>query len=282
MQKDVNFITSLKKKAYELRKNVFNTCVKAGTGHVTSSMSCIDILTVLFYGNILKYDPKNPNWGKRDRFILSKGQASPALYNVLGDLGYFPIKELDRFAQKDGKFGVHLQKDVPGAEITSGSLGHGFGIAAGLALGAIMNRELHMVFSLLGDGECYEGSIWETAMFASHNRLNNLVAIVDRNSLCVTDFTENIVSFEPLDDKWKSFGWNVTRINGHSFEELLEALSDVRSRRSVKPSVIIADTVKGNGIENMCYQPLWHALVPKGDDEKAARICLKMEEKKYE
>ena len=282
MQKDENFITSLKKKAYELRKNVFNTCVKAGTGHVTSSMSCMDILTVLFYGNILKYDPKNPNWGKRDRFILSKGQASPALYNVLGDLGYFPIKELDRFAQKDGKFGVHLQKDVPGAEITSGSLGHGFGIAAGLALGAIMNRELHMVFSLLGDGECYEGSIWETAMFASHNRLNNLVAIVDRNSLCVTDFTENIVSFEPLDDKWKSFGWNVTRINGHSFEELLEALSDVRSRRSVKPSVIIADTVKGNGIENMCYQPLWHALVPKGDDEKAARICLKMEEKKYE
>lgn len=277
---DQQIIARLGKKAFELRKMVFETCVKAGTGHVTSSMSCIDILTVLFHGGFVKYDPKNPSWEERDRFILSKGQASPALYTLLADLGYYDKKELTNFAQKDGKFGVHLQKDVAGAEITSGSLGHGFGIAAGLALGAKMNRELHMVYTLLGDGECYEGSIWETAMFASHNRLNNLVAIIDRNFLCVTDFTENIVSHEPMHERWKSFGWDALRVDGHNFSELIYALKDVKSRKSTRPRIIIADTVKGKGIEMMCYKPLWHALVPKGREEKAARICLMAKEGK--
>lgn len=267
-------VCKLKKKSYQIRKTMLEMCVKAGTGHVTSSLSSIDIMVALYYGNVMRFDPKNPSWGERDRFILSKGQASPALYTILADLGYFNPKELDKFAQKDGKFGVHLQRDVPGVEITSGSLGQGFGIAAGIALGSTMNRELHLVFTLLGDGECYEGSVWETAMFASHNKLNNLVAIIDRNYLCVTDFTENLVELEPMEDKWLSFGWEVQRIDGHSFESMLSILSRVRSRRSSRPLILIADTVKGEGIEYISNIPLWHGAAPKGKEAEMCRTDL--------
>jgi transketolase len=268
----------LKKKSYEIRKTMLEMCIKAGTGHVTSSLSCIDILVSLYHGGIMKFDPQNPDWEGRDRFILSKGQASPALYVVLADIGFFDKNELNRFAQKDGKFGVHLQHDVPGVEITSGALGHGFGIAAGMALGAKMNQELYLVYALLGDGECYEGSIWETAMFASHNKLNNLVGIIDRNYLCVTDFTENLIELEPMEDKWLSFGWDVVRVDGHSFESIIDVLNKVRSRRSSKPLVIIADTVKGEGIECISNIPLWHGAAPKG---KEIENCMLDLERRY-
>lgn len=264
----------LKKKSYEIRKSVLQMCIKAGTGHVTSSLSSIDIMVALYYGNIMRFDPKNPKWEERDRFILSKGQASPALYAILADLGYFDKKELDKFAQKGGKFGVHLQCDVPGVEITSGSLGHGFGVAAGMALATKMNRQLHLVFALLGDGECYEGSIWETAMFAAHNKLNNLIAIIDRNYLCVTDFTENLIELEPMEDKWSAFGWNVERLDGHSFEDMLRVLRKVRSRRASRPLLIIADTVKGEGIECISNVPLWHGLAPQGRDAEICKVEL--------
>lgn len=267
-------ISQLEAKSKELRKEILEMCIKAGTGHVTSSVSCIDVLVALYYGGVLRYNAKDPQWKERDRFILSKGQASPALYNVLADVGFFSKRKLDRFAQEDGIFGVHLQNDVPGVEITSGSLGQGFGIAAGLALGARLNRELYMTIALLGDGECYEGSIWETAMFASHHRLNNLVAIVDRNYLCATDFTENLISLEPLDARWASFGWEVKRIDGHCMADILRVLAGVKSRTSTSPLVVIADTVKGMGIESMCYDPLWHAVAPQGAAAGTARECL--------
>lgn len=259
-------IEKLKKKANYIRNQVLDMCVKAGTGHVNSSFSSVEILLALYYGDILRFDPRNPKWKERDRFFLSKGQASPLMYTILADLGFFPEDELTRFNQADGIFGVHLQDDVPGVEITSGSLGLGLGIAAGTALAAKMSRELYMTFALLGDGECYEGSIWESAMFASHNRLNNLVAIVDRNHLCATDFTENILALEPLDKKWEACGWRVININGHSFKEILEALEGFRSRKSTQPLVIIADTRKGQGVEFMSDVPLWHSLAPKGQD----------------
>lgn len=258
-------IEDLKKKAHKIRKTLLKMCINAGTGHVTSSFSCIEILVTLYYGKVMRFDPLHPQWRERDRFILSKGQASPALYTILADLGFFEKTELNKFAQKNGRFGVHLQNDVPGVEITSGSLGQGFGVAAGMAYGAKMNRDLHLVFTLIGDGECYEGSIWETAMFAGHNRLNNLVAIMDRNYLCVTDFTEDLLSIEPLEDKWQSFGWEVKRVDGHSFAELLEALRYIRSRRRNKPYIIIADTVKGKGIDSMADIPLWHGISPSKD-----------------
>lgn len=272
-------IIELEKKAKYIRNQVLDMCVKAETGHVNSAFSCVEILVALYYGGILRFDPKNQNWEGRDRFILSKGQASVLLYPILANLGFFPEEELNRFNQADGIFGVHLQHDVPGAEITSGSLGHGFGVAAGLALAAKMNRELYTTFTLLGDGECYEGSIWETAMFASHNRLNNLVAIVDRNHLCVTDFTENIVALEPMDEKWKAFGWRTINVNGHSFEEILEALRGFRSRKYTKPLVIIADTTKGEGVSFLSDVPLWHSLAPKGQEAIDAKNELNKEEK---
>jgi len=268
-------ITKLRKKSYDVRHAMLEMCIKAETGHVTSSLSCIDILVTLYYGNILNHIPKKPSYDERDRFILSKGQASPALYAILADSGYYKKSELDKFAQKGGMFGVHLQDDVPGVEITSGSLGLGLGVAAGIALGAKMDRELYLVFTLLGDGECYEGSIWETAMFASHNRLNNLIAIVDRNYLCVTDFTENLIALEPMEDKWKAFGWDTLRVDGHSFESLLPAFSNLRSRRSSRPLVIIADTTKGEGVESVTNNPLWHGLAPKGKDAETAKQSLK-------
>ena len=274
-----DMVALLKKKSYEIRETVLEMCIAAKTGHVTSSMSCIDILVTLYYGDILCVDPKKPKWEGRDRFILSKGQASPALYAVLADLGFYGKKEVEKFAQKDGIFGVHLQNDVPGVEITSGSLGQGFGYAAGIALGAKMNKEIYLTYCLLGDGECYEGSVWETAMFAAHQKLNNLVAIVDRNYMCATDFTEDLIALEPMADKWKSFGWEVTRIDGHDFTQLIEALRHKRSRRSSCPTVVIADTVKGEGIDCICNHPLWHGIAP---DEQQAKLCKSDLKRRYE
>lgn len=264
-------VADLQSKAKEIRNLILDMCVRAGTGHVTSAFSCTEIMVSLFYSGLLRFDPSNPSWRGRDRFILSKGQASVILYPILADLGFFPKSDLDTFCQADGKFGVHLQHDVPGAEITSGSLGQGFGLATGLALAAKMNRELHLVFCLLGDGECYEGAIWEAAMFAGHNRLNNLVAIVDRNYLCVTNFTESSLALEPMEDKWRSFGWRVARIDGHDINQILKSLEGARSRRSSQPLVVIADTVKGEGVSFICNEPIWHGLSPKGDEAVRAK-----------
>lgn len=265
----------LEEKAKDIRISVLDACVSAKTGHVTSSFSCVEILTALYQGGIMRFDPKDPKFAGRDRFILSKGQASPVLYAVLADAGFFPKRELDKFCASDGIFGVHLQHDVPGVEITSGSLGHGLGIAAGMAIAARADNQKHLIFTLIGDGECYEGSIWESAMFASHHKLSNIVAIVDRNKLCVTDFTEKIVCLEPMEEKWRSFGWETKRINGHSFEELFAALDGIRQRKSGKPLVIIADTVKGKGISFMENQILWHGMAPAGEEAEKAKAELR-------
>ena len=266
-------IENLKQKAQQLRSDMFEMCVNAGHGHISSGLSCTDVLTSLYYGGHLRHDPSNPEWQDRDRFLLSKGHCAIILYTVLADRGYFSKEDLKNFSQRDGKFSIHLQKDVPGAEISAGSLGHGFGIAVGSALASKLNRKLHLTYTLLGDGELYEGSVWEGAMFASQQKLNNLVAIVDRNYQCTLDFTENFLKLEPLDDKWRSFGWRVKRIDGHNFEEIEEAYADIRRRPSDKPTVIIADTVKGNGVQHLSYKPLSHGKTPKSEDEIS--LCRK-------
>jgi transketolase len=264
-------LKQLEEKCVFHRKKVLETCLKAETGHVTSSLSCIEILVTLYYKNYIRQNPNDPNDDDRDRFILSKAQASPLLYAILADLGYYDLKELDKFAQKDGIFGVHLQHTVPGVESTAGALGHGLGLAAGIALRAKMDRKLYLTYTLLGDGELYEGSIWESMKFASHNNLNNLVGIIDRNYLCTTDFTENIVELEPLEEKITSFGWNCIRIDGHNLEELDKALSNLRARPSRKPTMIICDTVKGKGLDVMSFKPLCHGVPPKGEDAEIAK-----------
>ncbi len=194
------------------------------------------------------------------------------LYNVLADFGFFDTAWLDTFNKEGGRFAVHLQKSVPGVEITAGSLGQGFGTAVGMALAARQNMKTHMVYAVLGDGELYEGSIWETAMFASHQRLNNLVTIIDRNNQCTTDFTENLIELEPLADRWKAFGYEVVEVDGHSVKDLLGTLTPLKSRRSHRPTVVIAHTEKAHGIPSMSYDPMWHGRTPLGND---ARIATK-------
>ena len=245
----------LVEKAHYLRNQVLEMCIKAGTGHVTSCFSCVEILVALFYGGIMK---------EGDRFLLSKGHASPLLYAILADKGFFPEEELWKFNQADGIFGVHLQHDVPGALITAGSLGYGLGIGVGMALA----DRGHDVFVLLGDGECYEGSIWEAAMFASHYKLTNLIAIVDRNHLCATGFTSEVVNLDDLVHKWDAFGWEASGVDGHSFDLLLWLL-----RQPGGPFAIVANTVKGKGILFLENKPLWHGIAPtrKQDIERARR-----------
>lgn len=261
----------LGEKAKWLRREILEMCAKAKTGHVSSAFSCIEIVIALYYGGILHFNPVNPKWDERDRFIISKGHSGIAIYPILADLGFFPTSELQKFNQADGILGVHASNNIPGIEATTGSLGHGLGIATGLALAAKMDKKLFMITVLLGDGECYEGSIWEAAMFAGHHQLNNLVAVVDRNMLCVTDFTENFLHLTPLNEKWKAFDWDTICIDGHSFDEILIAFKDFRLRRSSKPLVVIANTVKGKGISFMENNPIWHSVSPSGEQLEIAR-----------
>lgn len=255
----------LEKIAHHHRQMILKMCLAAKTGHVTSSLSCVEILVALYYSGVLRVRAHQPEWEDRDRFILSKAQASPLLYSVLADCGFFSQDELMHFAQQDGIFGVHLQHQVPGVETTAGALGHGLGLACGIALAAKMNRQLHLTYVLMGDGELYEGSIWESMKFASHNQLNNLVGIIDRNFLCTTDFTENLVALEPLDEKLRSFGWEVIKLDGHNIDLLVEHLSKLRNRPSRKPTMIIAETIKGKGVPSMCFDPLFHGIAPSGE-----------------
>ena len=265
--------TELIKKAKYVRKQTLEMCVQGG-GHLASSLSCADILVALYYGRILRFNPANPNWEDRDRFIISKGHGAIALYPILANLGFFPDDELSRFCQGIGMLGAHPDTNIPGIEVITGSLGHGLGIATGLALAAKIDGKKYRMVALLGDGECYEGSIWEAAMFAGHHELNNLIGIIDRNGLTVTGFTENSLRLNPMDDKWKSFGWEVCTINGHSFHEILTAFKDYRSRSINKPLMIIANTTKAKGISFMENDPMAHTFIPSGEQLEKARAEL--------
>lgn len=263
-------INKLEEKANWVRRQTLEMCVRANTGFLASAFSSVELLVALYYGDILRFNAANPEWDERDRFFLSKGHAI-TLYPILADLGFFSISELDRFCQEDCMLGAIAENNIPGTEAVSGSLGHGLGIATGTALAAKMDGKSYISVALLGDGECQEGSVWESAMFAGHHELNNLVAIVDRNFLGVTDFTENFLRLNPFEDKWNSFGWEAATINGHSFEEIFAALKDFRQRSSNKPLVIIANTIKGKGVSFMENKPLWHARVVSGEQVEIAR-----------
>lgn len=267
----LNKISKLKKKANWVRNQVLEMIVSSGKGHIGGAFSCTDILVALYYGDILHFKVNVQNWEERDRFILSKGHSCAALYAILADLGYFSILELKNYQKEGCILGGHPHRRIPGIEADTGSLGHGLGIGAGLALSAKIDKKDFMTVVLLGDGECYEGSVWEAASFASHHKLNNIIGIVDRNGLCSTDFIKDCVEIDPLEDKWKAFGWDTTIINGHSFEEIISAFSNFRSRNSDKPLMIIANTVKGKGVSFMEGKTEWHHAVPKNEQVKAAQ-----------
>ncbi|MFC2092060.1 transketolase, partial [Elusimicrobiota bacterium] len=250
------------KKAKWLRNKVLNMAVKAGAGHIAPSFSCADILISLYYGGGIKVDPDKPKWPNRDRFVLSKGQAAVALYAVLADKGFFPVKELDRFTQPGSSLGGHTEDNIIGVEAFTGSLGHGLPISCGLALGAKIDKKRYKVITLLGDGECHEGSVWEAAMFAAHHRLDNLLVIVDNNGLSATDHLSQYLEVESLEEKWRAFGWKTTIVDGHSFDELIREIQRFRQGRSARPFVIIAKTVKGKGVSFMENRPIWHYRIP--------------------
>ena len=257
-------------KSAEIRLMALKTALRAGKGHVPSAFSWVEIGVALFYGGVLQIKPSEPNWPDRDRFILSKGHGCLTLYAILSDLGFFSQNELENFCGHGCMLAGHPDPNIPGVEVVSGSLGHGLGIGAGMALGLKVNGKDSFVYVLLGDGECQEGSVWEAAMFASHHRLNNLVAIVDRNHLGATDFTEKSLSLEPFSRRWQAFGWETLNVNGHAIEQLIDVMSRAKQRSSTQPLIIIADTTKGKGVSFMEGSPLWHHRMPKGEEIQAA------------
>lgn len=257
----------------QIKLRAFDMAINAGAGHLGGSFSCTEMLVALYYGGFLRHDPVHPEWTDRDRLILSKGHANSTLYVILADRGYFPEAELDRFGRTGSYLGNHCDKSVPGVEIISGSLGHGLGVAGGLAWSALMSHRDFRVFCILGDGESQEGSIWEAAMFASQRRLGNLVAILDRNRLGSEDFTEDSAGLDPVEDKWTAFGWDVRSIDGHDFRQILPALED-RHNGTSRPLMIVANTVKGKGMPTLENTPPSHHTLPKGDAIEMTRRVL--------
>lgn len=240
----------LKTKSRAIRKHILNMTSKAGSGHPGGSMSVLDILVTLYFSH-MKHDPENPAWSERDRLVLSKGHSAPALYSVLAEAGYFPVDELAGLRKIESKLEGHPCKlKVPGVDASTGSLGQGLSIACGMAASAKINKEKHRIYAILGDGEVQEGQIWEAAMAASHYKLDNLTAILDRNCLQIDGNTEEVMSIEPIIDKWLGFGWEVITCNGHDHDEIKLALEKAGQGQD-KPTIIIANTVKGKGVSFM-------------------------------
>ena len=261
-------------KAAELRLSVFETALAGKKGHIPPSFSWADIASVLFYGDILRIDSKNPKWELRDRLLLSKGHACLTLYAALSDLGFFPKSELQDFAGHGSLLPGHPDFDIPGVENASGSLGHGLGVGAGMSLAAQIDGADWRTFVILGDGECQEGSIWEAAMFAGHHKLHRLIAIVDFNGLGATDFTKNYNSLEPIADRFCSFGWDVIEHDGHDVAGLRGILLSAIMRRKGAPLALVARTIKGKGVSFMENSPMWHHRMPKGNEIIEARLEL--------
>ena len=251
----VNF---LKDRAKMVRLETVRLSRIAGAGHYSSTFSAAEMLVALYY-DFLEIDPSNPDWVERDRFILSKGHAAIGLYPILADLGFFETSLLDDYTRLGSAFGDHPDmKKISGIDFSSGSLGHGLSIAVGIALGArVLNRNYRVCF-MMGDGELHEGQIWEATMAAGHFQLNNIIGIIDRNQLCIDGSTEQIMTLEPLEKRFDSFGWEVFRINGHNFTDILTTLNQCKTGSKEKPKMIISDTVKGRGIKMMEGSLDWH------------------------
>lgn len=266
---------NLTEKAKYVRNKVLDMVFKSKSGHIPSAFSIVEILLTLYY-NIMVTSQHIPDNNVRDRFILSKGHGCNALYVVLADLGFFPEDELDKYAKPGGILGSHPDRRiVPGIEASTGSLGHGLAISCGMALAGKMDQSSYRVFCLLGDGECQEGSIWESVMFAAHNKLNNLIVIVDHNKLQAGGFIEETISLHPLASKWSAFNWNVKEVDGHNlnalYKCLVDCLADSYREERGKPTAVIAHTVKGKGVSFMENNKAWHTLIPSEDEYRKAK-----------
>lgn len=261
-------IVYLQDKARQIRRDLVTMIYEAKAGHIGGSLSSTDIMTVLYY-SIMKTDPQNPKWEDRDRFILSKGHSVEAYYCILADKGFFPKEKLKTFCSFGTTLIGHPNNKNAGVEMNTGALGHGLPVAVGMALAGKMDKKAYRVFTLMGDGEQAEGSVWEAAMAGAHYKLDNLIAIIDRNKLQISGSTEDVMSLEPLEDKWTSFGWNVVSVDGNSVEELQEVLEAAPGVPG-KPTLIMAYTTKGKGISFMENVAKWHHGVPSNEQYKQA------------
>ena len=255
-------IKELESIALQLRKDIVKMIHKAGSGHPGGSLSAVEIYTALYF-KVMRHDPENPGWVDRDRFVASKGHSAPALYAALAKAGYFPREELWKLRKIGEKLQGHpCMIKVPGVDMSTGSLGQGLSVACGMAMGLKLDRKsASYVYTLLGDGEIQSGNIWEAAAAASHYKLDNVVAILDRNNLQIDGSTEKIMSIEPVAFKWKAFGWHVLEIDGHKIQEILDAIDKAKEIKG-KPTIIIAHTVKGKGVSFMEGSLAFHGKAP--------------------
>ena len=275
-------VEELEDLAFELRQKLLNLCgTYEGAVHIGGDLSSADIFTALFeYG--LNVDPTNLANPTRDRFVLSKGHAAVAMYIAMAIKGFFSYDGIvDTYGQLDSAYGMHPCKvQLPGVEASTGSLGHGLPLAVGMAMGARGRGATHRVVTLMGDGETGEGSVWEAALVASSNKLGNLVAVIDRNRQLMTSFDEERVTLEPYTDKWAAFGWNVIHVDGHDMAALVEAIDSLPPTDSDKPTVIVAETVKGKGVDFMEHNLAWHAGSLGAADLERALAALESSRKK--
>lgn len=262
-------ITQLQKIANEVRIDIIKMLVAAGSGHSAGPLGMADIFTALYF-EIMNHDPKDPYWEDRDRLILSNGHICPVRYATMAHAGYFPISELKTLRKLGSRLQGHPERlRLPGIETTSGPLGSGLAQAAGYAYAARMDQKRFRVFCVCSDGEQDEGNNWEAAMFAGKNNLSNLTVIIDRNNIQIDGFTEDVMPLEPLDDKYKAFGWHVLHIDGHNFEEIINAVNHARAVYE-NPTVIIAHTIPGKGVSFMEGKYEWHGKAPNKDEAKIA------------
>lgn len=267
-------VKGLKEIADRLRVDVVEMTTAAGSGHPGGSLSSADLMAVLYFGGVMRHDPKNPAWEDRDRFVLSKGHVAPVLYAALAESGYFPVEELMTLRKLGSRLQGHpVRGKVPGVEMSTGSLGQGLSMACGIALAGRMDGRDYRTFCLLGDGELQEGQNWEAAMFASQYGLSNLIAFVDRNHLQITGDTEKAVGLNPLPEKWRAFGWNVIVIDGHDIAMIIEAIEKAKEP-SDRPTVVIMETVKGKGVSFMENNPAFHGKAATEEERDEAIMEL--------
>ena len=270
-EKDVE---RLEEQAVQLRRDIVEMIHAAKAGHPGGSLSAVDMITALYF-HVMRIDPQNPRWEDRDRFVLSKGHACPALYAALARRGFFDPKHLTTLRQYHSILQGHPDMNkTPGIDISSGSLGNGLAIGVGMAMSGRLHHQDYMTYVMLGDGEVQEGMVWEAAMAAHHHDLGNLVAIVDCNGVQINGWVNEIMPVEPLADKWRAFGWNVVEVNGHNMKDLLTVLHTAKTMRH--PTVILMRTVKGRGVSFMEDDCKWHGNSPS--DEELVQAILEIGE----
>ena len=270
-EKDVE---RLEEQAVQLRRDIVEMIHAAKAGHPGGSLSAVDMITALYF-HVMRIDPQNPRWEDRDRFVLSKGHACPALYAALARRGFFDLKHLTTLRQYHSILQGHPDMNkTPGIDISSGSLGNGLAIGVGMAMSGRLHHQDYMTYVMLGDGEVQEGMVWEAAMAAHHHDLGNLVAIVDCNGVQINGWVNEIMTVEPLADKWRAFGWNVVEVNGHNMKDLLTVLHTAKAMRH--PTVILMRTVKGRGVSFMEDDCKWHGNSPS--DEELVQAILEIGE----